>query len=497
MTSIEILRAVHHPTRRRMVEFLHLHGPSQVGTLARELGEQVGSISHHLRMLERAGVVAHVPELSTDGRTSWWRLELASLEWSVEDFADPAADRAQARAAERLNLDHQLGKLAAGCGSPGGPTPSGGRRLRLRLSRDGDAGELADLRERWCAPSASGRQASTSTTGRTASRCSSSPTASGPGRERPRAATGWSRAGCSSRRLSDAGDALWTVALAWTAVQVASPAMAGLVVAAGAIPRAIVLLLGGVVADRHEARWVMLGVNAVRVAVLVATCGWVVVVGMTVPVLLVAAIAFGVCDALYEPSAATISRQLVTPEQLPAYTGAGQTLTRIGSHVRRGRGRRRGRRLGARRQRGGERVTFAVVVAYLAVALRPRYPLPRTAAEPVLRGVVRGFAHLKDEPTTRTLVLTLSGLNLAVSPALALGVALRVQQEGWGAHTLGVLEALVGLGAAAGSLALLRWRPRHEAVAGFWFLVLQGVGDRLHRGGIGWPRPWSPARSSA
>lgn len=113
MTSIETLRAVHHPTRRRMVDFLHLHGPSQVGTLARELGEQVGSISHHLRMLERAGIVAPAPELATDGRTSWWRLEQASISWSVEDFAGDAADRTQARAAERLNLDHQLGKLAA------------------------------------------------------------------------------------------------------------------------------------------------------------------------------------------------------------------------------------------------------------------------------------------------------------------------------------------------------------------------------------------------
>src|SRR6478672_4310172 len=94
MTSIEILRAVHHPTRRRMVDFLYLHGPSQVGTLARELGEQVGSISHHLRMLERAGVVAHAPELSTDGRTSWWRLEQDTLTWSAEDF-DGAAERTQ------------------------------------------------------------------------------------------------------------------------------------------------------------------------------------------------------------------------------------------------------------------------------------------------------------------------------------------------------------------------------------------------------------------
>src|SRR6478609_9324059 len=111
-TPIETLRAFHHPTRRRMVDYLYLHGPTQVGTLARELDQQVGSISHHLRMLQRAGVVAPAPELATDGRTSWWRLEQDTLSWSVEDF-DGAADRTQARAAQRLNIDHQLAKLAA------------------------------------------------------------------------------------------------------------------------------------------------------------------------------------------------------------------------------------------------------------------------------------------------------------------------------------------------------------------------------------------------
>ena len=141
MTSIETLRAVHHPTRRRMVDYLYLHGPAQVGTLARELGEQVGSISHHLRMLERAGIVAPAPELATDGRTSWWRLEQASVSWSVEDFADDAADRTQAKAAERLNLDHQLGqarRLEAGVRArrPG----LAARGVQLRLPRDGDPG---------------------------------------------------------------------------------------------------------------------------------------------------------------------------------------------------------------------------------------------------------------------------------------------------------------------------------------------------------------------
>lgn len=113
MTSIQTLQAVHHPMRRRIIDHLFVHGPSQVGALARVLDQQVGSVSHHLRMLERVDVVARVPELAEDGRTSWWRLDQTSISWSVEDFADNPADRAQAKAAERLNTDHQLGLLSA------------------------------------------------------------------------------------------------------------------------------------------------------------------------------------------------------------------------------------------------------------------------------------------------------------------------------------------------------------------------------------------------
>lgn len=147
MASIDVLRAVHHPTRRRMVDLLYLAGPSQVGTLARELGEQVGSISHHLRMLERAGIVAPAPELATDGRTSWWRLEQDTLRWSVEDFED-AADRTQARAAERLNIDHQLAKLSAWKHESGRADPGW---ARAAFSSDflalASADELAELAE--------------------------------------------------------------------------------------------------------------------------------------------------------------------------------------------------------------------------------------------------------------------------------------------------------------------------------------------------------------
>ena len=71
------------------------------------------------------------------------------------------------------------------------------------------------------------------------------------------------------------------------------------------------------------------------------------------------------------------------------------------------------------------------------------------------------------------------GLNLFVGPALGIGLAIRAVQDDWGAGRLGLCVSLVGLGAAAGSLSLVRWRPRLEAAAGFGWLVVQGIAIAL------------------
>jgi hypothetical protein len=119
-------------------------------------------------------------------------------------------------------------------------------------------------------------------------------------------------------------------------------------------------------------------------------------------------------------------------------------------------------------------LTFVVVVAFIAIGLRPRFALPRAAKESPLRGIALGFVHLKAASTTRTLVIALSGLNLAVGPAVGIGLALRAHDQGWGPQAVGLFEALLGVGAALGALSVARWRPRREAYAGFWALVVQG-----------------------
>lgn len=278
------------------------------------------------------------------------------------------------------------------------------------------------------------------------------------------------------KALSDAGDALWTIALAWTAVQIAPPAVAGLIVAAGTVPRAVILLFGGVIADRSDARRVMMLWNTVRVALLVAVALWVLSAPPSVALLLCAAIGFGVCDAFYEPSAGTIPRQLVRASDLPPYGAAAQTASRLGTMGGAAVGGFLVAHAGLAGSAAANAVTFTIVVAFIAIGLRPRFLLARAQRESALRGIARGFAHLAQNPTTRTLVLALSGLNLAVGPAVGIGLALRAHDEGWGAQAVGLFEALLGLGAAIGAVSVARWRPRHEARGGFWALVVQGAG---------------------
>lgn len=279
------------------------------------------------------------------------------------------------------------------------------------------------------------------------------------------------------KALSDAGDAIFTIAFAWTAVQIASPAVAGLVVAAGTVPRAVVLLIGGAYADRKDAKGLMVLFNALRVLVLVAVAVWCLASTPTVALLLIAGIGFGLCDAFFEPAAGTMPRQLVAPADLPAYSALSQTLSRLGTMGGSAAGGFLVAAFGLSGSAGLNSVTYVVVIVFLVLWLRPRFALPRTpGGQSLLRGVAEGFRHLGHARATRTLVIALSGLNLAVGPAIAIGIPLQATARGWGAGAVGVFEALVGGGAMLGALAVVRWRPRHEAVGGFAALIAQGAG---------------------
>ena len=109
--DISKIAAIHHPLRRRLMEMLGVDGPATASQLAERSGQLVGNVSHHLKMLAKAGLIEEAEELAKDRRERWWRSVPMSLSWSVADMEGNTADELVAEAAEQQNLSHHVDKV--------------------------------------------------------------------------------------------------------------------------------------------------------------------------------------------------------------------------------------------------------------------------------------------------------------------------------------------------------------------------------------------------
>lgn len=111
VTDAKALSAMANPFRSRMMDALKVDGPSTASGLATRTGQAVGSASHHLKVLNEAGLVEEAPELARDRRERWWRLVDPGTRWSRADFADDTAAVTAAYAAEALTLQRQFERV--------------------------------------------------------------------------------------------------------------------------------------------------------------------------------------------------------------------------------------------------------------------------------------------------------------------------------------------------------------------------------------------------
>lgn len=125
--------------------------------------------------------------------------------------------------------------------------------------------------------------------------------------------------------ISALGDQFALIALPWLAlVLTGSPLALGGVMAVMAIPRALLMLIGGVSVDRFSPRRVMLASNTVRL-VAVGILGVAVMAGGAQLWMLYAfALVFGIADAFFFPAQTSIVPELVEPEQLQRANGVVQ-----------------------------------------------------------------------------------------------------------------------------------------------------------------------------
>jgi MFS family permease len=284
--------------------------------------------------------------------------------------------------------------------------------------------------------------------------------------------------------LSWFGDYAWNVALAWTAAHTLSPVLAGVVLGAEMLPQALLVLLGGVLADRYDPRGLLVSGQVAQATVLVlGAIAW--SSGLHgAPVLLAIALAFGVASGLTLPSGMTLVRQIVSADDLGTVQGWNQISSRAMKLT--------GAPVGGVLVAWGGPVavmlvdagTFLVIAGVLVAVVRPRFRLPRATHARWRDSLAEGFHYLRGHDTAKLFVIGLTALNVFVTPVTGLGVALRVSGSGWGAHWLGIADACLAAGAIVGSVVGIRWQPTYGAAAGFRMLILQGAA--IAAVGVGW-----------
>ncbi|GGT64887.1 MULTISPECIES: MFS transporter [Streptomyces] len=308
------------------------------------------------------------------------------------------------------------------------------------------------------------------------------PAVSGPGGSTP-AARPAHRDGNVLRWLgaytaSTLGDSVYHLALSWAAVRGGTPAEAGLVMAVSAVPRALLMLGGGVVADRFGPRRVVLVSDTVRCLVVLGVAALLLLTSPGLVALAALALVFGAVDALFLPAVGALPPRIAPREQLARVQGMRGLAYRAGLVLGAPLGGLAVALGGAAAAFGAAGLLFAFSLPLL-LTLRLT-PLPGDTSSrdgTALRDLADGLRYIRRHRVLGPLMIVVALTDLGFVGPLNVGLALLADARGWGAAGIGWILAGFGTGAAAASLLLtVRGRiPRAGAVMG-WTITL-GAGS--------------------
>lgn len=271
------------------------------------------------------------------------------------------------------------------------------------------------------------------------------------------------------------GDSIYYIALSWAAVQAGTPAQAGVVMSASALPRAVLMLGGGVLADRLGPRRVVIGSDAVRCAAVLAVAALLFLTSPGLWPLALLALVFGTVDAVFMPAVGALPARITGKDQLARVQGMRGLAIRFANVV--------GAPLGGLGVAlGGAATAFTLAGLLIAVSVpllvcvRVR-KLPaddrtdprETSARQDLRD---GLRHIRRHRVLAPLMLAIALGDFGFVGPFNVGLTLLADRRGWGASGMGWILAGFGVGAGAASLLLtVRGRlPRAGLVAGYAIL---------------------------
>jgi MFS family permease len=274
--------------------------------------------------------------------------------------------------------------------------------------------------------------------------------------------------------ISLLGDQFYFVALPWLVLQQTGSAVAmGAIMMAGAIPRALLMLIGGAVSDRMSARKIMIGTATAR-----TIC--VTVIGMLVWLrvlriweLYALAVCFGVADAFASPAQTAYMPSLVKREQMVAASSVSQSTAQLTTIV--------GpvpagfviKTLGVAWAFFLDAISFLFIIG--ALWKLPDPPKSKIARKPMLHSIGEGIAYVRKDVPLRSLMLLVMILNFCIAGPIAIGLAYLSKTKFGSPAAYGIAISAIAAGSLLGALLAGVWKIRRRGVMILLVSLLLGV----------------------
>ncbi len=231
---------------------------------------------------------------------------------------------------------------------------------------------------------------------------------------------------------------------------------------AGAIPRALLMLMGGAVSDRMSARKIMIATAMARTicVTVIAVLVWLRV--LRTWELYALAVAFGVADAFAVPAQTAYMPSLLKREQLVAARSVSQSTAQIATIV--------GpvpagfviKTLGVAWAFFADAISFLFIIG--ALWKLPDPPKSQTARKAMLHSIVEGIAYVGKDVPLRSLMLLVTILNFCIAGPVSIGLAYLTKTRFGSPAEYGIVISAVAAGSLLGALLAGVWKIRQRGV---------------------------------
>ncbi len=260
------------------------------------------------------------------------------------------------------------------------------------------------------------------------------------------------------------GFSMFFLSVSWFIVDVLQePAILGIVLMSMSIPRVVMMIYGGILADKVRKSLIMFVTNLLQVIIMVAMIVLFINDWLSVTSLIVIAFVFGFLDAFFFPAVSSLIPMIVNDEQLQRanslFQGSTELMFIIGPLI-----------AGVLLTIGDFTLTFSA--SALLIFLSAAFVFPPLIKDPIseksgekqsaMKDLKEGLLYVKQSDVHRTGTLSIVIINLFMIGPILISFPILVEALGGRPFELSLLEGGLALGTFSASIIIVVWNTKRQ-----------------------------------